>query len=416
MKTKQLILKAMVATALLVGGTGTANAQFGNILNKAKDKVVNNTKNSINRAADKAIDKATQKAKQKAYKTITKKILGLKQMPELPWTMAETTFVDLNRGERQGMTNAYTWLLNCGDISNQEMATLRDQMKARYSANSKILLADETGGLSSAIGEAGYEIIKEVKAEQARYWEFYGAIKHSMNIHAYGIKPKNDHQTSVSLKNSGLVCDRTGGGFGIVLGVKNDKGRFLDLNGNGTYLEDNDLETAKYCARRMLNYGFLLEGVDGTQDNMASLENIIDNKVFGESGYDTDWAFETNRAAMYAKLLAEACASNDPSNIERQPMPKAGAMNGSLKAAALKLAKAEDSSVINVVITSKSWNVVRNALGIPTHRTVTGYWIRNSKHGKQAVSRSWCQDHIGGGRYSVLRNFGVGTSSPIFLK
>lgn len=42
----------------------------------------------------------------------------------------------------------------------------------------------------------------------------------------------------------------------------------------------------------MLNYGFLLEGVDGTQDNMASLENIIDNKVFGESGYDTDWALK----------------------------------------------------------------------------------------------------------------------------
>lgn len=139
MKTKQLILKTMVATALLVGGAGTANAQFGNILNKAKDKVVNNTKNSVKQAANKAVDKATEKAKQKAYKTITKKILGLKQMPELPWTMAETTFVDLNRGERQGMTNAYTWLLNCGDISNQEMATLRDQMKARYSANSKIL-------------------------------------------------------------------------------------------------------------------------------------------------------------------------------------------------------------------------------------------------------------------------------------
>ncbi len=404
MKPIRPLTKTLAAIAVMFACSLPANAQFGNILNKAKDKVVNNAKHSVKQAAEKAVDKATEKAKQKAYKTIVKKVLGGKQLPELPWTMAETTFVDLNRGERAGMTNAYTWLMNCGDLSNQDMITLRDQMMARYAANNKILLADEAGGLSSMLGQAGYQILNEVKQEQARFWAFYGAIKNSLNIHASGIKPKDNHKTTVQLNNAGLVCSRMGGGFGVILGVRNDKGRFLDLKGNGTYLDDEDLEKAKDCCRRILNYGFLLEGIDGTQDDKASIQNLIDNKLFGETGYDTDWAFETNRAAMYAKLLGEACMSNSPSNIERQAKPKAGTMNKSLRAKALALAKADDSSVVDVVITSNHWNVTPLE-----RRSVSGYVIRNTKNGKQASGRSWCQDYMGGGKYGALRPYGVGT-------
>lgn len=423
MKTTQFFTRTVAAMMLMATCSMTANAQFGNLgdklKNTAKNKangVVSTVENKAKNSVKDVSDKAMQKAKQKAYKTITKKVLGVKEMPELPWTMAETTFVDLNNAKREGMTNAYTWLMNCGDISNDDMIALRKQMEARYAANNKILLAEQAGVIS-ALGEAGYYILNEVKEEQNRYWQFYGAIKNSLNIHASGITCNPDHTTTVNLKNAGLVCSRNGGGFGYILGVTDkDKGCFLDLAGRGAYLEDDELEEAKYTARRVLNYGFLLEGVDGTQDDKASLENILDKEVFGKTGFDTDWAFETNRAAMYAKLLAEACAANSPENIERLPMPKAGAMNKSLKAKALALAKADDSSVVDVVITSKSWNIQRNVLGIPTHRTVTGYWIKNTKHGKQAVSRSWCQDHEGGGRYGSLRNYGIGVSSPFYLK
>jgi len=408
MKTNRIIIKSLVLTALFLGGTSSASAQFGNILGKAKDKVVSNAKHSAEMAAEKATDKAKAKAYEKAMKAVTKKVLGGKQLPELPWTMAETTFVDLNRGERQGMTNAYIWLMDCGDRSNQEVIDLRDKMFARYAANNKILLADQTGGLSSSLGQAGYQIMNEIQKEQERFWAFYGAIKNSLNIHASGIKCKTDHTTSVSYVHAGLVCSRMGGGFGVFIGMKEDtkKGVFQDIKGRGTYLDAEDLEKAKDCYRRVLNYGFLLEGVDGTQDDMASIENVIDKTVFGETGFDTDWAFETNRAAMYAKLLGDACVSNSPENLEKLPYPKAGSMNKSLKAKALAVAKAEDSSVIDVVITSNHWNVTPLE-----RRSVSGYVIRNTKMGKQASGRSWCQDYMGGGRYGSLRNFGVGLDS-----
>jgi hypothetical protein len=81
-------------------------------------------------------------------------------------------------------------------------------------------------------------------------------------------------------------------------------------------------------------------------------------------------------------------------------------MNKSLKAKALAVAKAEDSSVIDVVITSNHWNVTPLE-----RRSVSGYVIRNTKMGKQASGRSWCQDYMGGGKYGSLRNFGVGLDS-----
>ena len=407
MKTIHSMTKTLIAIAILFACSTAAHAQFGNILNKAKDKVVDNTKHSVKQAANKAVDKATEKAKQKAFKAITKKVLGGKQLPELPWTMAETTFVDLNNSTQPGMTNAYTWLMACGDLSNQEMIDLREKMKARYAANNKILLAEQTTNLSSSLGQAGYEIIHEVEQEQERFWSFFNAISHSINLHATGIKVTSDRNADVQDNNVGLVCSRKGGGFGVMLGLdKNKKGRFIDISRNGTYLEGEELAMAKDCARRMLNYAFLIEGIDGTQDDNSSIQSIINKKIFGESNYTTDWAWETKRASLFAELMIQALNSNSPSNIERKAMPKAGSLNKSLKAQALRASKAEDSGVIDVVITSNNWKV--DPL---TRRSVTGYVIKQDAHGKRAFSRSWCQDYMGGGKYGSLRSYGVGMGS-----
>jgi len=414
MKTTNKTLRTLLVVGLF-GFALSSNAQFGNIINKAKNKVVGNVKHAAKRTAEKAIDKATEKAKQKAYKVIMKKALGGKHLPELPWTMSEEAYCDLNQSQQGNGTNVVIWLMACGDVSQEECQALRDKMFARYKANNKIILAESTGAFES-LGEVKYVIMSEVGAEQQRFWNFFGAIKHLLNLHAYGITSNAEH-TSMRPKDAGLILRRNIGGFGVKLGLdKNNKGHFIDLEDRGTYLEDDKLEMAKDAARRALNFGWLLEGLDGTQDDNISIESIIDTKVFGESGIDADWAFEANRAAMYAKLVMEAINSNSPESIERQPMPKAGAMNASQKAKALALAKAEDSSVIDVVITSKTWNVQRNALGVPTHRTISGYVIRNTKNGKQASSRSWAQDHMGGGKYGALRNFGVGVSGSFFIK
>ena len=116
------------------------------------------------------------------------------------------------------------------------------------------------------------------------------------------------------------------------------------------------------------------------------------------------------RAKVFVDNVQKALASNTPENIERHPMPKAGSLNKSLKAKALALAKAEDSSVIDVVITSNSWNVKPLE-----RRSVSGYVIKKDEYGKRAFARTWCQDYMGGGKYGSLRNYGVGMGS-FYLK
>ena len=416
MKTTNRTLRTLLVAGLF-GFALSSNAQFGNIINKAKNKVTGDVKHAAKKAADKAVDKATQKAKQKAYKMIQKKVLGGKQLPELPWTMSEEAYCDYNQTQQFNGTNVMTWLMACGDVSQEDCKALRDKMLARYKANNKIILAESTGAFES-LGEVRMAIMSEVEAEQKRFWNFYGAILHILNLHATGITSKGN-SVDVQTASAGLIGTRIDkkrpSSRAIILGMKNDKGRFTDLEGRGIYLEDDELEYAKDGARRILNIGWFLDGFDGAIDDNVSIEKIIDSKVFGEKGFDTDWAFQANRAAMYVQLMGDAINGNSPESIERLSMPKAGAMNAANKAKALALAKAEDSSVIDVVITSKSWNVQRNALGIPTHRTISGYWIRNTKHGKQASSHSWAQDRLGGGKYSALRNYGVGTET-FFIK
>lgn len=418
MKTRTKTLRTLFVVGLF-GFALSGNAQIGNILNKAKNKVAGDVKHAAKQTANKAVEKATQKAKQKAYKMIQKKVLGGKQLPELPWTMSEEAYCDLNQTQQQAGTNVMTWLMACGDISQEECKALRDKMLDRYKANNKIILAESTGAFES-LGEVRWAIMSEVEAEQKRFWDFYGTILHILNLHATGITSKSGSSVDVQTAMAGLIGTRIDkkrpSSRGIVLAMKNDKGRFTDLDGRGIYLEDDELDYARDAARRILNIGWFLDGFDGSVDDNVSIEKIVNTKVFGEKTFDTDWAFQANRAAMYTQLMGEAIGSNSPENIERLPMPKAGAMNASQKAKALALAKAEDSSVIDVVITSKTWNVQRNALGVPTHRTVSGYIIRNTKNGKQAFSHLWAQDHMGGGKYGALRSYGVGTESPFFIK
>ncbi|MBP3726246.1 MAG: hypothetical protein J6I60_03410 [Bacteroidaceae bacterium] len=410
MKKHSLALKALSVAALMTFAT-TANAQFGNVLNKVKDKTVNSVKKSAKKAADKAIDKAKEKAYQKAYKIVEKKVLGGKHMPELPWTMDHGAVVNLNAATSGGDGNVVAWLWSLGDVSEAEAEALRAKMEARYKANNKIILAQNTGVFASLKGMAA-ELLQEVSNEQARYWAFYDAVKHILNTTASGMTAKGDGTCDVRKTNAGIIAARTGGGIGVMLGLTADnKGRFHELNGMGTYLEDDQLAVAQDAAKRAHNIAILLKGVDGTQDDNASLEGLIDKTVFGESGFDTDWAFETDRAEVFARLTDQAIASNSPANIERRAMPRAGALNASQKAKALALAKAEDANVVDVVITSKSWTQQRNELGIPTHRTISGYWILKTKHGKRAVSHMWAQDHMGGGKYSALRNHGIGNES-----
>ena len=63
MKTSKVLLRSAMAAVIMLGCQQTASAQFGNILGKAKDKVVNTAKNTAENAVDKAKNKAEEKAR-----------------------------------------------------------------------------------------------------------------------------------------------------------------------------------------------------------------------------------------------------------------------------------------------------------------------------------------------------------------
>ena len=90
-------------------------------------------------------------------------------------------------------------------------------------------------------------------------------------------------------------------------------------------------------------------------------------------------------------------------------------MHSSMKAKALAVAKADDPEVVDVIITSPSWDVKMKNL-VPVCRNIYGYYIYKDENGLQCYSRMWTEDYQGNGKYGELRKGGVGTGSPFYIK
>ena len=112
---------------------------------------------------------------------------------------------------------------------------------------------------------------------------------------------------------------------------------------------------------------------------------------------------------LYLDTVNKAIENNDKVEIKYQPMPKAGAMNASMKDKVLPLEKAVTSTVVDCVVTSDVWEVQKDATGTPIRRVIYGYSFVQTKRGKQAVRVSWAEDYQGGS-YGPLHCYGVGGS------
>ena len=112
---------------------------------------------------------------------------------------------------------------------------------------------------------------------------------------------------------------------------------------------------------------------------------------------------------LYLDSVTKAIENNDKVEIKYQPMPKAGAMNASMKAKVLPLEKAVTDAVVGCVVTSDSWEVQKDAAGNIVRRVIYGYSIVQTKHGKSANRVSWAEDYKGGS-YGPLHCYGVGGS------
>lgn len=353
----------------------TANAQFGSLMNAARKKaqsVLSKTKDAASRQAATSVSEATGTAGGSAtVGTATTRTAA-------PWPMqsAEPNYNGKSSQE---------FLYGIMDESDEYLESLRQQMYDRYKAN--VPLKDN----------GDYK----ARTENDNFWRFYYLIRSivSSNIFNIELSPQG---SIISENASYLITSRAGGGIGYMAMKKNDKFVFTTLKGDGAYLDDADLATAKDAAKRMRKLQKLTYAL---------------HVMLKEAGEECDKNIRVlyNYCGIYANAVEKAAEANTPENIERKPRPATGAMHASLRAKALQVAKADDSSVTDVIITSAAWDVKKKGV-IPVNRNVYGYYVVKDKNGTMCLPRAWTEDYLGNGKYGKLRKGGVGVSSPFYIK
>ncbi len=385
MKTKTiktLLVAAITMAAMSV--PGTANAQLGGLINKAKKKaeqVVDKKKEDVKKEAK----KAKEEAKMSALET---------QRPPLPWVMAQDgTYNGI------GMEEFVDRMAEM-DITEDGLRELRSQMDARFKHN-HILDKINSGP------DYDVKLWESIQKENELYWQFYDKISSwtLVLINSTKVTEDADGAVSVSTKGSLMTANKyraKGSVQGITLVSRNGKYVFATLGGQGSYLNAADLEGAKKCAKQMHLFQIF------TKDTPQLWDEV------GEKYSNTQKYMYYNQN-VYANAADQAIAQNSPENIDYKPMPKAGSMQAKFKSEALASAKADDPKVIDIVITSDDWDVVMKGL-VPERRNIYGYYITQDELGKKCAERVWTQKYQGNGNYGKLKAGGVGVSSDFYVK
>lgn len=356
---KENLTKVAVAVALLFAVNMEADAQFGNLLNKAKKAVKEKAEKVMDGSSTSSITSSS---------SVKDVVTSVAAPVDKPWTMSY---------ESQSKVPGY--LEHMEDVSSEEVAMLRDQMIKRYLYNET---AQPTGG----------------DQENQLFAGFVNQISNNMGIlNPYKVKIVNGR---FDFEARGKVELITFGPSAYVEVTDKGEAYFTSASSHDrTYLNAERLEKAKANLKRAENYRtFFAAAGKGLSKDME--------ETF-EEGY--------NRATMYVTYLSDAIKGNSPANIERRAMPKAGSLNSQLHAAALAIAKKRMQNVVDVVITRDQWDIKRNALGVILYRVAYGYYIVKDEQGRKAVSHSWAQDYQGG-KYGSLRHFGVGAEGAFYVK
>ena len=192
MKINQKVKKTCMIAIIMLIGAIPASAQFGNIGKVVKNKA----KGTVESVANKAVDKAQEKARKKMWEIVKKKVLDGKQMPECPWPMQEGTTKSYSwpPSVSDGEKNITYYLYNLPNTSVAEVQDMKAKLDARFQANRKILMAEQTG-LFSQLGGYTTSLLNEVHEEQGRWDAFYGEIQQYMTLHMQGKIKGTDPKT-----------------------------------------------------------------------------------------------------------------------------------------------------------------------------------------------------------------------------
>lgn len=382
MKEKQLIARVLMAIAIAFFVQTAAQAQLGSLLKKAKD--------SVSKTAEKQVNK-----------TVSGQVASIGNRPGCPWVMSEEATFDANDFSGQKNVNAFIWNLDQQDEA--QVQELRQQMDERFKYDMKLIQLGNQGMIKS--DNPMYAELQNAKKEIDKWEDVYGCILHMFSIVISNISIQDGGISGVNNARY-LVHSNQGGGFGAVaVGTITGECKFVDVfsSGGDKYLDDKAIGFAKRAVKRMRN-------IQKMGYNLKAL--------FEETGYqpkDERMKLIYNLAGMYAGVTEKAIEHNKPENIQHMARPKAGALHASLKAKALAVAKAQNSNVTDVIITSDNWDVKMKGLVI-SHRSVYGYYLVKDANGTLALPRAWTQSYMGNGKYGDLRAGGVGVSAEFYVK
>ena len=298
---------------------------------------------------------------------------------QIPWPMS---------GGLYNGKDPRAFLYNIADESDAELAQMCNQCKARYKSNLEHISnydaqADQAQQENMNLLRFLYEMNTIVNVNVSNVWVSYdGSVDDSRAYY--------------------LITRRGGGGIGYFVTKKDGKFLFVTKEGDGAFLDAEDLAIAKDAAVRMRKFQQLTNG----------LRDVLKADTMN---YDPNIGAIYDVCGLYADAVEKACEGNTSANIERKPRPAAGGLHASMKAAALSVAKADDPDVVDVIITSSQWDVKMNG-AVPVNRNIYGYYIYKDENGLQCYSRMWTEDYQGNGKYGPLRKGGVGAGSPFYIK
>lgn len=375
--TKWLLIIAAFLLAL------PANAQFGGLKNLAKGAKQKVTQPTNTRPQNRStveeyrpkVDFGTRATETETNAAATTQ----EQRTQAPWPMSG--------GKYNGMSPR-EFVYGIKDVSDEEIVALRDQNFARYKSN--LPLIQNWGN--------GSDIAQE---ENQNFLRLLYEIRTVVSANVCNVQVSSNGAINGSNAHY-LITNRLGGGIGAFAMEKDGRFQFVMKDDTGTYLNGEELATARDAAVRMRKL----------QQFTYGLNNMLKADA---NNYDVNLGVMYNLCGMYANAVEKACEGNTPENIERKPRPAGGALHASIKAKALAVAKADDPEVVDVIITSGKWDVKTNAFGIPVNRNIYGYYIYKDEVGLQCCPRMWSEDYQGG-KYGSLRKGGVGVGSPFYIK
>jgi gas vesicle protein len=394
MKTKTiktLLVAAITMAAMSV--PGTANAQLGGLVKKAKQKaeqVVDKKKEEVKDKVQKAKEDAKEEAKNK--KDEAKKQALESQRPEMPWIMGRTARFSFSDEELKAFVNG-----GLGKLSEDEVKDLREKLFARYKNNITLKAALKEAGIDD------YHLNESIDNEQEMFHIFYDELESRVKSNTFGMYDVSLDGESATFKyeNSSLSIPA---GNSMCTVVKDLNGNYIFrrmIGGDKVFLKADEMKEAK-------DYIQLFHNIFLVSQSIGEFSKSLGEKA-------EQHGFLPFRALEWCNRMNAAMANNVPENIEYKAMPKAGSMHAKFKAEALAIAKADDPKVIDVIITSNDWDVLMKGL-VPERRNIYGYIVTEDELGKICSERVWTQKYQGNGNYGKLKAGGVGVSADFYVK